>query len=252
MAHLIGLPSDCREQVSAFTSTLLRSIDPGASFELRREGALAAREHREYIREVIANRRANPRDDLVSTLVEQGREDLGEPELVMLLQTLYQGGYETTAHMIGNGLVALLQNPEQFRALRDDRSLLKPAIEEMLRYDGPITLSVFIAKEGAKIAGRVIECGKSVTVLLAAANRDPAVYSYPELFDLRRNGRPHLSFAGGLHHCLGVVLARFELEMAFDTLLTRYPNMRLTDQKLHRHPTFHQRAYQAVPVLLQP
>jgi cytochrome P450 len=252
MAHLIGLPSDCREEVSAFTSTLLRSVDPGASFELRREGAVAGRKHRDYIRRVIADRRSHPRDDLVSALVEQGRDDLDEAELVMLLQNLYQGGYETTAHMVGNGIVALLQNPEQFALLRDDRSLLRPAVEEMLRYDGAISLTVLTAKENAVIGDRSIEAGKSITVILAAANRDPAVYSRPERLDIRRREKPHLAFAGGIHYCLGVNLARFELEMAFDALLTRYPNMQLVDTSPRRHSTFHQRAYVGVWVLLRP
>lgn len=248
MAELIGLPSDRREHVSQLTADFLRGFDPACPYELQRDGALAGRRHRDYIREVVAERRACPVDDFVDVLVQE--PDLGEREKITLLQTLYLGGYGTTAHMIGNGLVALLQAPEQFALLKAEPHLLKAAIEEMLRFDGAISLSRMLSLKDTQLAGVDIPAGRYITVLLAAANRDPDVFPDPDRFNITRRGKPHLSFAGGAHYCLGVNLARLELEQTFARLVARFPDMTLADPYPPRSPTFHQQSFEQVMVVL--
>jgi cytochrome P450 len=252
MSHLIGLPAEQRTEVARLTAIMMRGFDPGASFEVRLAGERAARTQREYIERVIQEKRARPADDLVSALAALARTELSESELVALLQILYLGGYETTAHMVGNGLVALLNNPEQLDMLRGDRTLMRRAVEEMLRFDGAISLTKVLAGEGTTLGGIPISAGAPVVGLLAAANHDPAVFEQPERFDIKRQGPTHLAFAGGRHFCLGNHLARAELEVVFNILLTRYPHMRLLDRKPRRLASFHQRAFERVDVLLQP
>lgn len=248
---LIGLPFEQREHVSKLTGTYMRGNDPGGSFEARRTALIASREQREYVRSVISEVRARPRDDLVSTLVHAAGSVISEMELVRLLQVLYIGGYETTAHMIGNGLAALLQHRDQLAILQDDPSLLKSAIDEMLRYDGPISLTYGYAREGAEMMGKPAEIGQQYVGLIRMANRDPDVFEDPDRFDVRRKSNI-MSFGTGAHHCLGINLARMELELTFSEFLRRFPNMRLVDTPLLRTPTFQQQSYQKVMVILEP
>jgi len=250
MAELIGLPNDRREKVVELAGVGLKSIDPGSTFEQRREGARAGRKLRDYIREVMADRRTNPREDLVSDITSDTQ--LTEPEKARLLQTLYLGGYGTTAHMVGNGLYLLLKNPDQFALLKQDGSLAKAAVEEILRMDGAISLTAMVALEDAELEGVKIAKGRGVTLLLAAANRDPDIYPDPDRFDILRKNKPHLSFAGGAHYCLGVNLARLELELVIRRLVERFPNMVLAEDPPPRTPTFHQQSWDHVMVLLEP
>lgn len=252
MSHLIGLPAEQRTEVARLTTIMMRGFDPGASFEVRLAGERAARTQREYIERVIQDKRLHPTDDLVSTLAAAVPAELSEPELVALLQVLYLGGYETTAHMVGNGLVALLNNPEQLDLLSRDATLMRRAVDEMLRFDGAISLTKVMAGEAATLGGIPVPAGAPVIGLLAAANHDPAVFEAPERFDIKRQGPTHLAFAGGRHFCLGNHLARAELEVVFNILLRRYPAMQLLDRKPRRISSFHQRAFERVNVLLQP
>jgi cytochrome P450 len=252
MSHLIGLPAEQRTEVSRLTATMMRGFDPGADFEVRLAGERAGRTQREYIERVIQDKRAHPSDDLVSALAALTPTELSESELVALLQILYLGGYETTAHMVGNGLVALLNNPQQLELLRRDGTLMRRAVDEMLRFDGAIALTKVLAGEAATICGIPIPAGSPVVGLLAAANHDPDVFEQPGRFDIERRGPTHLGFAGGRHFCLGSHLARAELEVVFNILLTRYPRMQLLDRQPRRLASFHQRAFERVSVLLQP
>jgi cytochrome P450 len=253
MAELIGLPAEDRAYVSQLTGVFMQGIDPASPFELRLASAKAAHEQRKYVRKVIAARRAEPREDLVSALVQNSSGLLSEPELVQLLTILYLGGYETTAHMIGNGLVALLTNPGQWALLQSDLDgLLRPAVEEMLRYDGPISLTQVFPIEGAVLMGRRADTNMPYVGLLTAANHDPRVFEDPDRFLIKRGGKPIQTFGGGAHFCLGMNLARLELQMVFHALLSRFPKMRLLEVPPPRVKTFQQQSYARVPVLLSP
>jgi cytochrome P450 len=251
MAHLIGLPTDRRETVSALSATFMRGIDPGVDFETRKASVLAGRAKRDIVRQLIADRRISPRDDLVTALVGAVPGELTEAELVALLQILYLGGYETTSHMVGNGLVQLLRHPDQFEALAADPTLARGAVEEILRLDSAISLTKMVAAEGASILGVPAEPGSIYLGLFGAANRDPKAYPDPDRFDISRKGRPHLAFGGGIHYCLGVNLARFELEKSFEAFARRFPRMRLVGEP-PRLSSFMQRAYRQVMVVLEP
>jgi cytochrome P450 len=252
MASLIGLPVEHRAAVSVLTAAFMRGTDPGSSFEVLKSSAIAGSKQRELVRAVIADRQNAPQEDLVSALAAIDTTELNDAELVSLLQILYIGGYETTAHMIGNGLVALLTNPDQFALLREDHGLVEGAVEEILRYDGAIALVKTFATSGAQTRGVPAESGAAYIALLAAANRDPKAFPNPDRFDITRKGRQHLSFSGGAHFCLGANLAKSELEKAFEALVKRYPNMQLVGGVPRRTGNYHLRAYEKVVVLLEP
>lgn len=252
MGHLIGLPDDQREEVAALSATFMRGVDPGVDFATRHASTAAGRGKRDIVRGVMADRRACPRDDFVNALVAAVPEALTEAECVGLLQIMYLGGYETTSHMIGNGVVRLLSDRAQFAALADDRTLIPGAVEEMLRIDSAIQLTKLVADTGAVLFGEPAGEGEVFLGLLGAANRDPDVYADPDRFDVRRKGRPHLAFGGGIHYCLGVNLARFELERVFAAFVSRFPRMRLADPNPPRLASVMQRAFERVSVILDP
>jgi cytochrome P450 len=253
VSELIGLPAEHRETVSQLTQAQVRALDPGVSFDVCVEGLKASRQQRDYIRELVNNRRAEPRDDLVTALSLASKDEISELELVRLIQILYQGGYETTAHMIGNGLTALLRNPQQFRLLRNNiDTMMRPAIEEMLRYDTAVSFSHTYAAPGARLLGRETDPGAIYLALLSAANRDPEAFDDPDSFDINRKRKGNISFGGGTHYCLGVNLAKLELELVFHALVTRFPRMTLCEPVPVRSPTFQQQSYEKVLVLLEP
>lgn len=253
MAELIGLPAEDRAYVSQLTGIFMQGIDPASPFDLRLASAKAAHEQRKYVRKVIESRRAEPRDDLVSALVQNSNGVLTEPELVQLLTILYLGGYETTAHMIGNGLVALLTNPDQMALLLSDlEGLMRSAVDEMLRFDGPISLTQVFPVEGAMLMGRPADVNMPYVGLLTAANHDPEAFEEPDRFLITRERKPIQTFGGGPHFCLGMNLARLELQMVFNALLSRFPNMQLFEVPPPRVKTFQQQSYTRVPVLLSP
>jgi cytochrome P450 len=186
----------------------------------------------EYLTELIADkRRAGPAEDLLSALIETTTEDgdrLSPEELRGMAYLLLLAGHETTVNLITNGVHALLTHPEQLAALRADMSLIDSAVEEMLRYEGPVEAATFrYAAEPLEIAGTRLEAGEAVMIGLTAADRDGARYPEPDRFDIRRDPRAHLAFGHGIHFCLGAPLARLEARTAISTLLDRAPGLAL-------------------------
>ncbi len=171
-------------------------------------------------------RRSSPRDDLISALVEahEAGDRLSEDELVSMIFLLLIAGHETTVNLIGNGVLALLEHPEAMARLRDDPSLIKPAVEELLRYDGPLaTATERFAREDVTIDGVTIPRGEMVLAVLSSANRDDRQFERPDALDLTREPNRHLAFGLGVHYCLGAPLARLEGQIAINTLLRRAP-----------------------------
>ncbi|HZQ71522.1 MAG TPA: cytochrome P450 [Burkholderiales bacterium] len=175
-------------------------------------------------RELIAARRARPEADLLTQLVqlEDQGERLSEDELVATCILLLFAGHETTTHHIANGLAALLRFPAELERLRADRALAPAAVEELLRYDGPIGAQVRIVQEPQQLHGKELRPGERVFLMMNAANRDPRAYPDPDRLDLRRNGVPHLTFGFGAHLCLGFPLARLEGQVALPAVLARW------------------------------
>jgi hypothetical protein len=195
-----------------------------------------------YFHRVIAERNASPRDDLMSALiaVEEDGKKLSDEELVTMCSLLLAAGNVTTTDLIGNGVLALLQHPDEWRKLRDDRSLVKNAVEEILRYDSPVVQTGRIAMSETTVGGCPVHARESIVTSLAAANHDPAAYPEPDRFDIARADVHHHSFGGGAHFCLGAPLARLEAQLALGTLVHRFPDLRLADEPLEwrRLPAF--------------
>jgi cytochrome P450 PksS len=183
-----------------------------------------------YLRRLLASRRADPRDDLISALVqaEEDGERLSEDELLAMVMLLLVAGHETTVNLIGNGTLALLEHPDQMERLRSDPALIKPAVEELLRYHSPVeTATERFARENTVVANVTIPRGETVLAVLASANRDERQFVDPDKLDLGREPNRHLSFGLGVHFCLGAPLARLEGQLAINTLLRRTSRLQL-------------------------
>jgi cytochrome P450 len=183
-----------------------------------------------YIRSLVRARRVNPEDDLVTALVraEEAGDQLSEDELVAMIFLLLVAGHETTVNLIGNGMLALLENPDQMNKLRGNPALIKTAVEELLRYNGPLeTATERYAREDTTVAGVTIPRGELVLAVLASANRDEQQFEHADRLDLEREPNPHVAFGLGIHYCLGASLARLEGQIAIATLLRRIPHLRL-------------------------
>jgi cytochrome P450 len=183
-----------------------------------------------YFRNLLAARRREPADDLLSALIS-ARDDtdrLSENELLSMAWLLLVAGHETTVNLIGSGVLALLLNPAELARLRADPALLSGAVEELLRYVSPVNDATYrFAGEPMELGGVPIGPGEVVLVSLSGANRDPSRYADPEGLDVGRDSAGHLAFGHGVHYCLGAPLARLEAEIAFGALLERYPSMAL-------------------------
>jgi cytochrome P450 PksS len=206
-----------------------------------------------YLRQFFKLRRRDPQDDLVSALIkaEEAGDKLNEDELLAMVFLLLIAGHETTVNLIGNGTLALLENPNEMNKLLSEPSLVKPAVEELLRYTSPVfTTTERYAREDTMIHGATIPRGEMVLGVIGSANRDENVFENPNKLQISRDPNRHLSFGQGIHFCLGAPLARMEAQIAFTTLLQRVPNLRLTkpSSSLHWRPSIFLRGLAALPL----
>ncbi|HZH79385.1 MAG TPA: cytochrome P450, partial [Archangium sp.] len=184
-----------------------------------------------YLRKLIAQRRSSPGDDLLTALIqaEEAGDKLTPDELVSMVFLLLVAGHETTVNLIAGGTLALLQHPEQLERLRKDPTLIEPAVEELLRYASPVEVSTErFAREEFSMGGVTIPPGELVFAVLASANRDERQFKDPDTLDLGREPNKHVSFGMGIHYCLGAPLARLEGQIAIQTLVNRFPDLRLS------------------------
>lgn len=229
IATMLGVDDSDRDQFKEWSEDLALEYDPSLSADMRDRVARSRNELVMYFIQAIEERTADPHDDLITALVRahDERDQLSLEELVSTLVMLLVAGNLTTTDLIGNGVLALLEHPDQFDLLRRDRSLLPNAVEEILRYDSPVTTTDRIATKDLEIAGCPIRKGEWVWAALVAANRDPAAHSDPDRFDITRKRVDHVSFGVGSHFCLGAPLARLEAQVAIDVLLDRCPTLSL-------------------------
>ncbi|HEY4624540.1 MAG TPA: cytochrome P450, partial [Blastococcus sp.] len=214
----------------------------------------AADEFVAYLRTLTADRRRRPGDDLVSHLVsvrDAEGDRLTEDELVTTCILLLNAGHEATVNVSGNGLLALLEHPDQLQRLREDPGLLPTAIEELMRFDSPLQLFERTATEDVEIGGVTVPAGRKIAALLGAANRDPAVFPDPDTLDVGRTDNPHISFGAGVHFCIGAPLARVELQASFGALLERTSRLEPA-YPARRRPEFVIRGLADLPVVLHP
>jgi cytochrome P450 len=219
--------------ISAF-SPALYSPEPGQLQKI----AETLRASAGFLRKLIAERRTHPRDDLVSALIraEDSGQMLSEDEVIVLCNFLLFAGHETTANLMGTGLMYLLQRREQWELLLQDRALVPNAVEELLRYASPVAILARMVAEKLELHGQTLAEGDKVYVLIAAANRDPDEFSEPETLDIARHDARSLGFGYGAHFCIGAALARLETQMALTTLLDRFPNLRLASEQVEYLP----------------
>jgi cytochrome P450 len=207
-------------------------FDPFASEEKKKKAMEAGEAMNAYLRRTIAERRAEPKDDLITAMLqaEDNGDFFNDDEVVSMVGLLLAAGNVTTTDLLGNGIKNLLQHPEQVQKLREDRGLIVNAVEEMLRYEGPVTFSGRITPDDREVAGCPVSKGQSITVALGGANYDPRLHKDPHKFDITRDDVDHVAFGGGRRYCLGAPLARLETQIGVLTLLDRFPNLRLPEQ----------------------
>jgi cytochrome P450 len=234
IAEMLGVDPADRADFKRWSDIGVMSFDPTLTPEAREQVRAASAELDTYLRRVIAERRAEPRTDLVSSLlaVEDEHGALTDELVVTMCGLLLAAGNVTTTDLIGNGVLALLQHPDQLARLREDPSLIRNAVEEMLRYDSPVVETGRQPLDAREIAGCPVAAGESLSLMLAAANHDPAAYPEPHRFDITRADTHHHSFGGGAHFCLGAPLARLEAQIAIPALLARFPGLRLAPGEL--------------------
>lgn len=243
ICELMGVPVKDRATFREWSRLIGISTDPDflLTAEQRAATARGARQFAMYFAHLIATRRTSHGDDLLSELitVEEDGDRLSESELIVNGIFLVVSGHESTVNLIGNGMLALVNSPEQLSRLRHEPDLAANAIEELLRFDSPLQLSLRATRQDYRIGDVTIPAGAQVMPLLGAANRDPEVFPEPDTLDLGRpNARRHVAFGGGAHFCLGSSLARLVGEIAITTLVRRYPNMRLEGPPPARTATF--------------
>lgn len=253
ISEMLGVPTSMREQFLAWGDEAAAALDLGLDRRTHRAVERNLAELGDWMLQHLRRLRRTPGDDLLSTIVGVTDDDgsgLTESELLATALLVLGAGFETTVNLIGNGAGLLFENPEQRRLLRDDPSLWPNAVDEMLRYEPPVQRTARVANRPTTVSGSALGQGELVVTLLAAANRDPKVFSDPHTFDVTRsNAREHVAFSGGIHFCLGAALARMEGEVALRALFERFPDLQPAGPA-RRRSTRILRGYASMPVAL--
>jgi cytochrome P450 len=237
IAELLGVPATDHETFRHWSAALAASLDPMISSELRDRATEARDALHAYLRTIIAERRREPKSDLISALVavEERGDVLSESDLVVMCTLLLIAGHETTVNLIGNGTLALLQHPDQLARLRASPELIGTAVEELLRFDSPVQMTGRVLTQPREIGGQLLDTGAFVLPLIGAANRDPDQFAQPDELDLGRSPNPHIAFGRGIHFCLGAPLARLEGQIAIGSLVQRFPELELAGEPVRRN-----------------
>jgi pimeloyl-[acyl-carrier protein] synthase len=250
---MLGVPVEDHERFKGWSLDIARGLDSillPADSEVPKRSAAARTALAQYFRELIARRRAAPRADLLSGLIaaEEAGDKLSENELLATCILLLIAGHETTVNLIGNGTLALLRHPDQLRRLRDNPRLIGSAVEELLRFDGPVQRTARIPSEDVVIDGRKIPKGEMVMPFIGAADRDPAQFPEPDRLDIGRTDNRHIAFGWGIHFCLGAPLARVEGQIAINTLVQRFPRLDLATETPEFRESLTLRGLKSLPV----
>ncbi|HBZ71878.1 MAG TPA: cytochrome P450 [Deltaproteobacteria bacterium] len=230
LSELFGVPGDDYPRFKAWSDLITASVHIMPGLPLPEPISVAFTELRAYFSELAERKRRKPQGDLLSALVmQEDAERLTSEELLDFVIMQLLAGTDTTTNTMGNGFLALMRHRDQLELLRREPALVTKAVEEMLRYDGPIQANARFAKEDVEVGGTLIRKGSIAFVIFASANRDPAQFPDPEKFDITRWPNPHMGFGAGIHVCLGAALARLENAVVFDETLKRFPRLRLPE-----------------------
>ncbi|MDE0142875.1 MAG: cytochrome P450 [Caldilineaceae bacterium] len=237
IAEMLGIPAEDRDRFNVWSNDIALAVEPVLTNEEIGRVRRASDEIVAYFEEIIAQRRDRPEEDMLSALLaaEEAGDKLTHDELIGTLMLLLVAGNETTRSLIGNGMLALLQNPAQLQRLREGPELLDSAIDELLRYDSPVQFIIRVVMEDTELKGRRLRTGQKMMILVGAANRDPSVFSDPNALDIGRQEKSHISFGRGIHYCLGSPLALLEARAAFTGLLEHFPSIRLLSEPAYRN-----------------
>jgi cytochrome P450/class 3 adenylate cyclase/tetratricopeptide (TPR) repeat protein len=255
ICEMLGVPAGDRDTMRQWSADITLSLDAlglPSDREIVRRGRAARHALGEYFRGLLPERRRHPRTDLLSLLIaaeEQG-DKLSEDELLATCVLIFIAGHETTVNLIGNGLLALLQHPDQLDKLRQDPDLLPGAVEELLRYDSPVQRTARVTKAELELGGKTIPRRALVVAAIGAANRDPERFPDPDRLDLARRDKDHIAFGFGIHFCLGAPLARIEAQIALGTLLRRMPRLALATETPQWRESSTLRGLKELPVSL--
>ena len=253
ISEMLGVPEGARERIKQWSAEIARSLDAiglPTDPEIVDRGRTGRRAIGDYFRGLLPDRKKRPRGDLLSLLIEaeeQG-DKLSEGELVATCVLLYIAGHETTVNLIGNGLLALLRHPKELERLRDAPSLIQSAVEELLRFDGPVQRTARITNADVELGEHKIPKGSMVVPVIGAANRDPAHFPDPDRLDVSRPDNRHIAFGFGIHFCLGAPLARLEGQITLGTLLHRLPRLALSTERPEWRESQVLRGLKALPV----
>lgn len=255
IAEMLGVPPQDRARFAQWTHDFGVLLDGGGGtmdMEQVIHSLLGVHEFMEYFRVLIRQQRQAPQENLLQAMqeAEEQGDVLSEEELLGNCVLLLAAGHGTTTHLIGNGLLALLRNPEQMELLRAEPTLLPMAVTELLRYDSPVQLTSRVATVNLRLGEKEIAAGQEVLFCLGAANHDPAQFAQPEALDLRRLENRHLAFGQGMHFCLGAPLARIEAEIAFGTFLRTFASPRLATATIEHFPSQVFRGLVTLPIAL--
>jgi cytochrome P450 len=249
-SDILGLRLEDTERLKRWADDIMGLFGGGAEHDRAERGQKSLIAARQYLTALIEKRRQNPGEDLISILIlaREQNDKLSAGELLSTCSTLFTASQETTTSLIGNGMLALLQNPGQRQRLQNDPTLIETAVEELLRYDGPLQRQLRAATEDFEIRGKPVRKGQMVCPMLAAANRDPAEFPDPDRLDIERHENHHIAFGFGIHWCVGAPLARLEAQIAINALLRRLPSPQLNTDVIDRPRDFTVRSIRSLPV----
>ena len=250
IADLLGFPESEEHLLRPWSQSIVKMYEVNPSEQYQVEAKKAAAEFAEYVRSLAEHRKKNPGQDLITDLamVEENGEKLNSHELVATCVLLLNAGHEASVNAFGNGMVAVLERPDQADLLRkNSRAITQTALEEFMRFDAPLHLFERTATVDTEVGGVKIEQGQKIVALIGSANRDSEVFERADEMDLTRDPNPHIGFGAGIHFCLGAPLARLEMSVSLPALWEKYPNMQLAENTVRR-PTFVLRGYERVSI----
>ena len=234
MSQILGIPSKDQPNLEKWAKQRAKLLELTVSTADRESATKSGKEEmNRYFSALVEKRRVDPKPDIISLLAAGGdlNHQMAHHEAVDMLSVLLVAGNETTSNLMGNGMLALLKHPRQMEKLCRDTSMVKAAVEEMLRYDGPVQTDFRIAREKCEVAGVTIQQGDGIILLIGAANRDPEAFERAEEFDIERKNPAHLAFGKGIHHCVGAPLARLQVRIAIQTILEQLGRLELTESQ---------------------